>query len=321
MHYLSGNSVDVPVHFKTDRIPYLPQWRQHRWAILYSLLSFAIHHIWLFISGEKCLSKAEAFLLYFVLSTLIAIREVFMFHGLGIRYGFLDGDTHARDTFQKVGLRKGFAHLLKATGSRTILMIFVSYTPCTPPAVVLSNWVWWMNLVYEIGLYGLVLDFWFYWYHRAMHEIGSLWEYHRTHHSTRYPTTFLTGLAGHEQEFFDLIGIPLMTYITLRAVGIRFGFYEWWVCQRYVAQTEIGGHSGIRVYATAPSTVAWLLKAFNVEIAIEDHDLHHRKGGRKGFNYGKQSRLWDRVFGTCHDRIESVEANIDYTYPAQMPFS
>jgi len=36
-------------------------------------------------------------------------------------------------------------------------------------------------------------------------------------------------------------------------------------------------------------------------------------------NYGKQTRVWDRIFGTCADRIESVADNIDWENKATWP--
>jgi sterol desaturase/sphingolipid hydroxylase (fatty acid hydroxylase superfamily) len=41
-----------------------------------------------------------------------------------------------------------------------------------------------------------------------------------------------------------------------------------------------------------------------MELAVEDHDLHHRFG-KSGRNYGKQTRIWDRVFGTIGERVET----------------
>ena len=61
------------------------------------------------------------------------------------------------------------------------------------------------------------------------------------------------------------------------------------------------------------------MRLFDAELVIEDHDLHHRKGWRKSFNYGKQTRIWDRVFGTCTNRIEAVPSNIDYGNTVIMP--
>jgi sterol desaturase/sphingolipid hydroxylase (fatty acid hydroxylase superfamily) len=46
--------------------------------------------------------------------------------------------------------------------------------------------------------------------------------------------------------------------------------------------------------------------------------LHHRKGYRKSGNYGKQTKLWDRLFGTEMPRIECE--NVDFDHRVHMPF-
>ena len=46
-----------------------------------------------------------------------------------------------------------------------------------------------------------------------------------------------------------------------------------------------------------------LLRPFKMELCIEDHDLHHRLG-KSGMNYGKQTRIFDRIFGTISRRVE-----------------
>ena len=63
----------------------------------------------------------------------------------------------------------------------------------------------------------------------------------------------------------------------------------------------------------------WLMRWFDAELVIEDHDMHHRRGWKNSFNYGKQTRIWDRVFGTCAPRIESVKENVDYSHPVVFP--
>lgn len=75
---------------------------------------------------------------------------------------------------------------------------------------------------------------------------------------------------------------------------------------------ELLGHSGVRAniegHLTAP-----FLRPFGLELTLEDHDHHHRHGWRKTTNYGKQSRLWDWVFGTMGDRNEAKAENIDWS--------
>ena len=104
----------------------------------------------------------------------------------------------------------------------------------------------------------------------------------------------------------------------MKLMGMPMGFADWWICQQYVVFTELWGHSGLRLYITPPTTFTPVLKFFDAELLTEDHDLHHRKGWKNSHNYGKQTRLWDRLFGTCHERIEAVESNIDWDTPVSL---
>ena len=319
---LNAHPVDldkpIPVHAKNDKIPYLPQWSQHLWVLFYAFIPLALHQAW-YTFGFGPIGRIGAFSLYFMAFNVIVIREVRMLRLLGHKYGFLDGDKHERDGVPDIGVGRVAASLYKTTGSRLLMAVLLSYNPEEPPALVLADWKWWLCACGEVGLYSIVLDFFFYSYHRALHETDFLWKYHRTHHLTKHPNSLLSAYADHEQEFFDMVGVPFMTYLSFRAMGLPLGFYEWWICHQYVAFTEVWGHSGLRVHLTAPSTLNWLLRMFDADIAVEDHDLHHRNGWRKSHNYGKQTRLWDRAFGTCRDRIESVPDNIDYLNQARMP--
>ena len=54
----------------------------------------------------------------------------------------------------------------------------------------------------------------------------------------------------------------------------------------------------------------WLASIFNLELIIEDHDLHHRRGYRTSGNYGKQSLIWDNLFGTVLPREECTKNSL-----------
>jgi sterol desaturase/sphingolipid hydroxylase (fatty acid hydroxylase superfamily) len=69
-----------------------------------------------------------------------------------------------------------------------------------------------------------------------------------------------------------------------------------------ISSSEIFGHTGMRADWALPITGP-ILKHIGCELIIEDHDLHHRYG-KSGRNYGKQSRVWDVIFGTTTDREE-----------------
>jgi hypothetical protein len=76
----------------------------------------------------------------------------------------------------------------------------------------------------------------------------------------------------------------------------------------------------LRAMLPLPGPCAPLMKMIGCELVLEDHDLHHRNGWRMSGNYGKVTRLWDRIFGTCMDRIESNWDNVDYSEPIVMPW-
>lgn len=303
---------EVPVHAPDEKVPYMKQWSLHVWILFYSAIPLLIHEAYSSYTGNS-LNRFAIIALYSTVFNASVIYLVHLLRRLGHTYGFLDGDK-PRDGIPDVGVHKVVTSLYKTTVSRIIMAAYFSYNHNQLPSQM--HWKW---LPLEIGLYCVTLDFWFYWYHRLMHDTGGLWQFHRTHHLTKHPNPLLAAYADHWQEFFDMVGVPMMTYFTLKGIGLPMSFYELWVCHQYVAFTEVWGHSGLRVHLAAPSTFNWLLKLFDCEIVVEDHDLHHRKGWRKSYNYGKQSRLWDRVFGTCHPRIESADKNIDYVNTVRMP--
>ncbi|KAL8290350.1 hypothetical protein RQP46_002608 [Phenoliferia psychrophenolica] len=72
----------------------------------------------------------------------------------------------------------------------------------------------------------------------------------------------------------------------------------------YTAHVEVLGHTGIRAHWGPPITGP-VLALFGLDATIEDHDLHHRYG-KSGRNFGKQSILWDHIFGTTTPREETA---------------
>lgn len=303
----------VPVFAKTDKIPYIPDWYLHRFIIFHTALSMIAHELFTYFTGMN-FHPVVAYIYYQTAGRLFLSTEMRVLRELGHTYGFLDGDKHERDGVPDVGVKKALISILMAGFGRPLMTVLLTYNANETPSSI--NW---KSLPIQLMLYGIILDFWFYWYHRLMHEIGGLWKYHRTHHLTKHPNPLLTIYADQEQEFFDIWGIPLMTAFSLKIMGLPLGFYEWIICQNYVVFAEIAGHSGIRLHAAPPNLITWLMRWFDMELVIEDHDMHHRKGWKNSFNYGKQTRIWDRVFGTTAPRIESADANVDYNHPVAFP--
>ncbi|KAJ5595719.1 hypothetical protein VI817_004918 [Penicillium citrinum] len=310
---------EIPVHPKSDKLPHLPDWQSHRWILIHSFLPLALHQTWLYFTNIP-FHPIVAFIFYYQASRLFAFRQLRAMRELGHKHGFLDGDKHPRDGVPDSGVGKTLLSVFLAGFLRPLFTTYLTYDKTTTPMSIISSIPSITTLFFEISLYSITVDFWFYWYHRIMHDISPFWKFHRTHHLTKHPNPLLTIYADSEQEFFDIAGIPLMAYATMKyALGFPMGFYDWHICQLYVLFAEVAGHSGLRLHATVPNPLAEIMRWFEMDLVIEDHDLHHRKGWRKSMNYGKQTRIWDRVFGTCGERIESVEGNVDYENRACMP--
>lgn len=298
----------IPIYSKSDPMPAVSHWQCHKWVLVHALWPLALHRLYCSVFGTN-MHPVGAFLFYTVIYKINGVHELMMIRGLGHTHGFLDGDKHARDEVPDHAVQKVFNSLISTLTVRSLMVILFAYRRAEIPTL-----SWWLPL--EIGVYLTVLDFWFYWYHRCMHQFDGLWKYHRTHHLTKHPNPLLTLYADTEQEIFDIAVIPLLTVVTMKLMGFPLGFGDLWVCNQYQVFTELFGHSGLRVFWRPPTTVGWFLDLFDAQLLLEDHDLHHRKGWKSSFNYGKQTMLWDALFGTRAKRIESV--NVDWEHPVHI---
>ncbi|KAJ6050223.1 uncharacterized protein N7446_005537 [Penicillium canescens] len=165
------------------------------------------------ISSEYSTRTLGAILLYSTAFQLINIHQFHVFRRMGHIHGFFDGYRHARDSVPDVGIAQVASFLIFAT-IRPIFTVSLAYHTSHAPISMRFAW-----LPLEIGIYGIILDFWYYWYHRLLHDVGLLWKYHRTHHLTTHPNPLLTTYGDFGQEVFDIVVIPLMTYFTMKVMG------------------------------------------------------------------------------------------------------
>ncbi|KAL4893527.1 hypothetical protein BDV59DRAFT_26659 [Aspergillus ambiguus] len=312
VHHVDADK-SVPVHEKTDKVPHAKEWHFHRYVIVHAFFPLLLHQLFIHQTGLN-LSPWMAVLFYHLALTFNSVHEVHILRRLGHQHGFYDGDKHPRDGVPDVGVSTTVQSVLSVMIFRPIMTVLLAYRPDEAPSSI--RWGW---LLFETGVYAVVLDFWYYLFHRSTHESDALWQFHRTHHLTKHPNPLLTAYADRVQEFFDIVGVPMLTYGTMKLIGFPLGFYEWWVCQEYIVFTEVLGHSGLRIAVTAVNPWTWLLRLFGMELMLEDHDLHHRRGWKTSYNYGKQTRVWDRLFNTCLPRVEAHEDNIDYVNTADLP--
>jgi sterol desaturase/sphingolipid hydroxylase (fatty acid hydroxylase superfamily) len=304
---------DFPVHAKTDKIQWFSQLSIHRWILTHAAWPVVLHAAWNIVLAPWLgrFPHILVFLLYGFANLLNLELEVKCLNRVARECGFLDGDKHSRDKVPDVGIMKVIASIGSIVFVRSALACSLTYNKNAPMAL-----SWWFPV--ELFLYPIILDFFFYVYHRGTHEIDGLWKYHRTHHLTKHPNPLLSSYADVEQEVIEMAIVPFLTFVTLKAFGFPMGFYDWWLCNSYTLFAEAFGHSGIRAMMTAPGLAGFFLKAVGCELLLEDHDLHHRQGWRKSGNYGKATRFWDKIFGTCLGRVEAKWDNVDYENKLKM---
>ena len=132
----------------------------------------------------------------------------------------------------------------------------------------------------------LLYDFFYYWKHRANHEVRIMWAGHITHHNSEY-FNLSTALRQSSTTFvFDwmfylpmaVLGVPPEMWIAAALIDL---LYQYWT------HTELIGRLG------------WFDRVF---VSPSNHRVHH---GQNDYcidrNYGGILILWDRLFGTFED--------------------
>ncbi|KAF8309902.1 hypothetical protein DL93DRAFT_1689297 [Clavulina sp. PMI_390] len=240
-----------------------------------------------------------AFVFYSTVATLFSFVMLFHFKAITAKHGFLDA-SHSRDGIPDSKLNGTLIFLGLTLSGRALVGGLLAYDRFEIPSFSIWDPI-------HIFVFHCVLDFYFYIYHRAMHEVPWLWKYHKTHHLAKHPIPLLSIFADPEQDFCDIFVIPWLATMTY-----PLRFHAWWVSAVYILYIEAGSHLGARIYWSPPITGP-ILYWFNMELVLEDHDLHHRLGWRTSSNYGKQTRIWDTVFGTKRERLEVKREDVDWS--------
>ncbi|NNM12744.1 MAG: sterol desaturase family protein [Gammaproteobacteria bacterium] len=129
----------------------------------------------------------------------------------------------------------------------------------------------------------ILYDFFYYWMHRAGHEINLLWGAHSVHHSSEYFNMSTAMRQSATTVFYNwifylpmaVLGIPWFVFVVTSFASL---FYQYWV------HTELIPKMG------------WFDRVF---VSPSNHRVHH---GQNSYcidkNYGATLILWDRLFGT-----------------------
>ena len=292
-------SEDVRRTELTDPVPWFSELNQALFLLPFAVLPYAVRTLYYNYVSHELPGRCAMWGCLFVYTMAFGVCWIHFLRHLSKKYGYFHG-ARGRDTIPFSEVNKIAKEILGAVLLRSALVVYSSYDPHTAPS--LSIWT-----PLQLFFFTVVDDFYYYWLHRVCHETESAWKLHRLHHTTKATTLLLLGYADDIQECFDLFLVPLATWLTF---PIPFDAFVIWMLIH--VSIQVVGHSGIRLHHGTLLTGPYLTP-FGAEIVTEDHDLHHRHGWRESYNYGKQSRLWDGLFGTKGERIEGHSGNIDRT--------
>ena len=274
-------------------------WRERLWLLLHISPPLIIHALWYHLVPEDSYyhtwHPAVTYIYYFLsffTFTMFMIKRVHYFMDL---YGTFDEDQRPRDYVPDNMVARLVVSIAIYLFARTAIgFVLGDYNRNEPPS--LGHTISWLFII-KIAIWLIALDFFFYCYHRACHEVPILWKIHSLHHCTKHPTPIQSILAGDIQEVIEIFVIPILATLV-----VPLTTHEFWIAQCILIYIEGTGHSGIRAYW--PHVILYeVLEPFDMVLCIEDHDLHHRYG-KNGMNYGKQTRIFDQIFSTVSKRVE-----------------
>ena len=142
----------------------------------------------------------------------------------------------------------------------------------------------------------LVLDFSFYVAHRAMHRVGTLWRFHRVHHSDP-AVDVTTTIRQHPGE-----SVIRYAFMAAFACGIGASPGAFAVYRAWSALNGLLEHANIRMPRRFDAALSLVVVTPNV------HKVHHsRLVAQTDTNYGNIVTLFDRLFGTFTPSVHGVD--------------
>jgi sterol desaturase/sphingolipid hydroxylase (fatty acid hydroxylase superfamily) len=155
----------------------------------------------------------------------------------------------------------------------------------------------WWRVALEYGLYFVLFDTWFYWWHRAMHKEPMYFLVHKLHHKST-STNPLTTLSVNPLESFINGGFVPLFLTTATALNLPVSN----VTAALILPTNI--IMGIYVHSGFEFFPRWWNKTWATKwfITATFHDQHHKYFN---WNFGGYTTVWDRICGTNRAKFEA----------------
>lgn len=133
-----------------------------------------------------------------------------------------------------------------------------------------------------------------YWVHRAHHEVGFLWQFHRVHHSSAELNS-TSGLRMHLVDFVQLALVPVLLFkVAFDCSSFDPRVFLW--LSAVVVVMDAFQHADLDFPIDHPAARA-LNQVLNNPFF---HAWHHTaEPGKHHCNYGQTLVIWDRMFGSA----------------------
>ncbi len=156
----------------------------------------------------------------------------------------------------------------------------------------------------------VVLDFVFYWYHRASHRSRFLWAAHVVHHSSErmnFGTALRQSPTGPLTRALFYWPLPLLGFdpLVIASAGAVATIYGFWTHTEQIRKL--------------PAALDWLF------VSPADHRVHHGSNAEYiDRNYANLLIVWDRLFGSFEPERAAVRygliRNIETFHPLKIGF-
>lgn len=162
---------------------------------------------------------------------------------------------------------------------------------------------WAGSVAFIIAAY-VIVDFAFYWYHRAIHEVRFGWAAHVNHHSSQYYNVGTALRSSFVETWLEplmlvpvvLLGIDPIMAIALMSIN---HLYQYWLHTRHIGKL---------------GPVEWVMNT------PSHHRVHH--GSNLQYcdkNYAGTFIIWDKLFGTFEPEVEEPVYGIRYQLESRNP--
>ncbi|WP_444934501.1 sterol desaturase family protein [Microbulbifer sp. JTAC008] len=180
--------------------------------------------------------------------------------------------------------------IIGLTYKSLFLVIYIPLFTLLQPYYQWVGFNWSIDNVWHLALAVLAYDFCYYWKHRICHEVNIFWAEHLVHHQSEdynLSTALRQSSGGLQLDWIFylpllLIGLPAEIVIVAGAIDL---IYQFWVHTQKIPKIR---------------WLEWFV------ITPSNHRVHHAQNAvYVDKNYGGILILWDRLFGTYQQELET----------------